>query len=230
MVDVAAAAGVSRQTLYNEFGSKEGLARALVRREADAYLSGVEEALVTGARGPGPVNGWPPPPSGPYAPRATTPRTGRAHRLLERAAARACPPRPDGGADGRVPRRAALAGRTARPGTGPGRAAAGGPVAAGGASELSRACEVATRLALSYVVAPGASEDVASLVRRAVRRRRTHPRATGPRANAVALFMILVRCALAAQGEPYRVSPSRRMSPVSLYGPVSARHWNQDHQ
>lgn len=25
MVDVAAAAGVSRQTLYNEFGSKEGL-------------------------------------------------------------------------------------------------------------------------------------------------------------------------------------------------------------
>src|SRR4051812_47333613 len=33
MVDVAAVAGVSRQTLYNEFGSKEGLARALVRRE-----------------------------------------------------------------------------------------------------------------------------------------------------------------------------------------------------
>ncbi|POX55633.1 TetR family transcriptional regulator [Streptomyces sp. Ru71] len=45
MVDVAAAAGVSRQTLYNEFGSKEGLARALVRREADAYLAGVERAL-----------------------------------------------------------------------------------------------------------------------------------------------------------------------------------------
>ncbi|MFS4097325.1 TetR/AcrR family transcriptional regulator [Streptomyces sp. AF1A] len=45
MVDVAAAAGVSRQTLYNEFGSKDGLARALVRREADAYLAGVERAL-----------------------------------------------------------------------------------------------------------------------------------------------------------------------------------------
>ncbi|MFF8287940.1 TetR/AcrR family transcriptional regulator [Streptomyces sp. NPDC016309] len=45
MVDVAAAAGVSRQTLYNEFGSKEGLARALLRREADAYLYGVERAL-----------------------------------------------------------------------------------------------------------------------------------------------------------------------------------------
>ncbi|MDF3297981.1 TetR/AcrR family transcriptional regulator [Streptomyces tropicalis] len=45
MVEVAAAAGVSRQTLYNEFGSKEGLGRALVRREADAYLAGVERAL-----------------------------------------------------------------------------------------------------------------------------------------------------------------------------------------
>lgn len=45
MVDVAAAAGVSRQTLYNEFGSKGGLARALIRRAADGYLAGVEEAL-----------------------------------------------------------------------------------------------------------------------------------------------------------------------------------------
>jgi AcrR family transcriptional regulator len=49
MVDVAAAAGVSRQTLYNEFGSKEGLAQALVRREVDGYLAGVERTLV-GAR------------------------------------------------------------------------------------------------------------------------------------------------------------------------------------
>ncbi|MBN0047943.1 TetR/AcrR family transcriptional regulator [Streptomyces actuosus] len=47
MVDVAASAGVSRQTLYNEFGSKEGLARALVRREADGYLAGIERALAT---------------------------------------------------------------------------------------------------------------------------------------------------------------------------------------
>ncbi|MCX4819262.1 TetR/AcrR family transcriptional regulator [Streptomyces sp. NBC_01142] len=45
MADVASAAGVSRQTLYNEFGSKDGLARALVRREADAYLRGVERVL-----------------------------------------------------------------------------------------------------------------------------------------------------------------------------------------
>ncbi|WP_438291790.1 TetR/AcrR family transcriptional regulator [Streptomyces sp. HUAS TT7] len=45
MVDVASAAGVSRQTLYNEFGSKDGLARALVRREADVYLRGVDRVL-----------------------------------------------------------------------------------------------------------------------------------------------------------------------------------------
>ncbi|MFV0127901.1 TetR/AcrR family transcriptional regulator [Streptomyces sp. HMX112] len=45
MVDVASAAGVSRQTLYNEFGSKEGLARALVRREAESYLRGVDRVL-----------------------------------------------------------------------------------------------------------------------------------------------------------------------------------------
>ncbi|WP_241741206.1 TetR/AcrR family transcriptional regulator [Streptomyces sp. L2] len=49
MVDVAAAAGVSRQTLYNEFGSKDGLARALVRREADGYLAGVDRALAGSA-------------------------------------------------------------------------------------------------------------------------------------------------------------------------------------
>ncbi|WP_431947311.1 TetR family transcriptional regulator [Actinacidiphila sp. bgisy167] len=49
MVDLAAIAGVSRQTLYNEFGGKEGLARALVRREAEAFLAGVERALDTAA-------------------------------------------------------------------------------------------------------------------------------------------------------------------------------------
>ncbi len=53
MVDVAAAAGVSRQTLYNEFGSKEGLARALVRRETENYLAGVARALARGASAAG---------------------------------------------------------------------------------------------------------------------------------------------------------------------------------
>ncbi|TJZ45206.1 helix-turn-helix transcriptional regulator [Streptomyces piniterrae] len=55
MVDVATAAGVSRQTLYNEFGSKEGLARALVRRETDNYLAGVDRLLAQeGAAAAGP--------------------------------------------------------------------------------------------------------------------------------------------------------------------------------
>ncbi|MGW1812481.1 TetR/AcrR family transcriptional regulator [Streptomyces sp. NPDC002125] len=54
MVDVAAVAGVSRQTLYNEFGSKAGLARALIRRAADGYLAGVEQVL-GGSRATGDV-------------------------------------------------------------------------------------------------------------------------------------------------------------------------------
>src|SRR6516162_3184348 len=45
MADVALAAGVSRQTLYKEFGSREEFAQALVLREADNLLDAVEQAL-----------------------------------------------------------------------------------------------------------------------------------------------------------------------------------------
>jgi AcrR family transcriptional regulator len=45
MADVAAAAGVSRQTLYSEFGSRSDFAQALVLREADRFLGEVEEAV-----------------------------------------------------------------------------------------------------------------------------------------------------------------------------------------
>ncbi|RSN68675.1 MULTISPECIES: TetR family transcriptional regulator [Actinomadura] len=45
MRDVAAAAGVSRQTVYNEFGDKWGLAQAVVIRDNDRYLDGIDRVL-----------------------------------------------------------------------------------------------------------------------------------------------------------------------------------------
>ncbi|MEV5828113.1 TetR family transcriptional regulator [Spirillospora sp. NPDC052242] len=42
---VARAAGVSRQTAYNEFGSRLGLARALAERELDGFVGGVQERM-----------------------------------------------------------------------------------------------------------------------------------------------------------------------------------------
>jgi AcrR family transcriptional regulator len=45
MGDVAAAAGVSRQTLYKEFGSRDEFAQAFVLREADGFIAAVEGAL-----------------------------------------------------------------------------------------------------------------------------------------------------------------------------------------
>ena len=45
MADIAAAAGVSRQTLYNEFGDREGLALRLALRETARFLDGVERAM-----------------------------------------------------------------------------------------------------------------------------------------------------------------------------------------
>ncbi|MFG3557984.1 TetR family transcriptional regulator [Micromonospora sp. NPDC047557] len=46
MGGVATTAGVSRQTVYNEFGSKAGLAEALARREVDRFVGDVREALL----------------------------------------------------------------------------------------------------------------------------------------------------------------------------------------
>ena len=45
MVDVARAAGVSRQTLYNEFGTKDALAQAMAMREIQRFIEGTERAL-----------------------------------------------------------------------------------------------------------------------------------------------------------------------------------------
>lgn len=49
MADVATAAGVSRQTLYNEFGTKDQLAMALALREATRFLDVLEQCVVVAA-------------------------------------------------------------------------------------------------------------------------------------------------------------------------------------
>jgi AcrR family transcriptional regulator len=45
MSDVAEAAGVSRQTVYNEFGSRPALVEAYVLREVEAMVAAVEDAV-----------------------------------------------------------------------------------------------------------------------------------------------------------------------------------------
>jgi AcrR family transcriptional regulator len=45
MADIARAAGVSRQTLYKEFGSRDEFAQALVLREAERFLLEVQTAV-----------------------------------------------------------------------------------------------------------------------------------------------------------------------------------------
>jgi len=45
MADVATAAGVSRQTLYNEFGSRDEFAQAFVIHEGERFLDGVDAAV-----------------------------------------------------------------------------------------------------------------------------------------------------------------------------------------
>ncbi|MFG2682886.1 TetR/AcrR family transcriptional regulator [Streptomyces sp. NPDC048392] len=177
MVDVAAAAGVSRQTLYNEFGSKEGLARALVRREADGYLAGVERAL-----------------SGPTDPRERLTATAEwmmsaAHEnALVRAMLTGCwserlpSPAPTAGpSSSAVPAQHRADGPLPSPGDFVSlvrdRAVAvlnaAGPLPPQDAAQLARSCELAVRLALSCVAAPPAEGGVADLVRTALPRRLT---------------------------------------------------------
>jgi AcrR family transcriptional regulator len=45
MSDIAGAAGVSRQTLYKEFGSRDEFAQAFVIHEGERFLDGVEAAV-----------------------------------------------------------------------------------------------------------------------------------------------------------------------------------------
>lgn len=180
MVDVAARARVSRQTLYNEFGSKEGLARALVRREADRYLRGVEAVLAE-----------PGPPARRLAALAEwTVATAAARPVLRalltgawgerlpaprpvRAGTRLAPVPEQRRADAGVPtpgellgqardRAAALLTRAAEDAGG-----TAGPegAAAGDAAGVVRSCELVLRLALSFVVASTGREAEGDRVR-----------------------------------------------------------------
>ncbi|MER8263251.1 TetR/AcrR family transcriptional regulator [Streptomyces griseus] len=147
MVDVAALAGVSRQTLYNEFGTKGGLAGALLRRAADGYLAGVDRALTA------------PAPDRPAAVALWTVRAARQDVLVKALLTGHWAeglPRPE-------PRPGPLGRNGGRPPPAPeellalvrDRMAAVSPgVAAGG-------CEIALRLALSCVVVPVPGDDAA---------------------------------------------------------------------
>ncbi|MDX5572674.1 TetR/AcrR family transcriptional regulator [Streptomyces sp. ID01-9D] len=148
MVDVAALAGVSRQTLHNEFGTKDGLAEALLRRAADGYLAGVDRALTA------------PAPDRPAAVALWTVRAARGDALVKALLTGHWAeglPRPD--------RRPGSRGRTAavRPPPTPeqllalvrDRMAAATPGAADGRGEI------ALRLALSCVIVPVPGDDAA---------------------------------------------------------------------
>ncbi|OXS31407.1 TetR/AcrR family transcriptional regulator [Streptomyces sp. XY006] len=174
MVDVAAAAGVSRQTLYNEFGSKDGLARALVRREADGYLAGVDRALAAHSD-----------PRDRITATAEWVTSAARDNALVRAMVTGCwserLPSPTLSA---VPSTSAV----------PAQRRADGPLPTPGdfvslvrdravtvlagpgalrsdTADLARSCELAVRLALSCVAAPPGEGGVADLVRSALHRR-----------------------------------------------------------
>lgn len=173
MVDVAAAAGVSRQTLYNEFGSKDGLARALVRREADGYLAGVDRALAGHSDTRDRLS-------------ATAEWTASAARdnVLVRAMLTGCwserLPAPTLTA---VPTTSAVPAqrRADGPLPSPGdfvalvrdravTSLAGPGTPKSDTADLARSCELAVRLALSCVAAPPGEGGVAGLVRSALQR------------------------------------------------------------
>ncbi|MFG3252862.1 TetR/AcrR family transcriptional regulator [Streptomyces sp. NPDC048172] len=156
MVDVAAAAGVSRQTLYNEFGSKEGLGAALVSRLVEDFLDGAARAVAESDRkGADPAASC-------AAAAAWMLRTARDEPIVY-AALTGC-----WGARMPLPAPARHAPAGVLPGE-PGALAValrnravsglGSPGEAGGQPVLERAYEAGLRIALSYVVAESGDPD-----------------------------------------------------------------------
>lgn len=163
MVDVAVAAGVSRQTLYNEFGSKEGLGTALVDRQVEAFLDGAARAAADAGRNGADTAACC------AASAAWMLRAARAEPVVHAALtgcwgtrmpppARKAPVRP-----GAVPGEPAELAAVLRDRTLDGlrtQAQPGPPgVALATRRGVGRACEVGLRMALSYVVAPVHTSD-----------------------------------------------------------------------
>ncbi|MFI1781005.1 TetR/AcrR family transcriptional regulator [Streptomyces rubiginosohelvolus] len=160
MVDVATLADVSRQTLYNEFGTKGGLAGALLRGAADGYLAGVDRALTA------------PAPDRPAAVALWTLRAARQDALVRALLTGHWAeglPRPDRRPDPR--------GRTGgKPPPEPGEllALVRDRMAAASPGVTAGRCEIVLRLALSCVIVPVPGDDVTDsralrLVREATR-------------------------------------------------------------
>ncbi|MBU7596507.1 TetR/AcrR family transcriptional regulator [Streptomyces sp. P38-E01] len=152
MVEVAAVAGVSRQTLYNEFSSKEGLGNALVSQRVEVFVQGAAATVATARREGGePAVCW------------ATGVVWILHRAREEAVVRAAL---TGGWSARLPlpqfspeqllsrlcdrMLAALD--------------AAGTVPLEDPRTWRRACEAGLRLALSYVVAPPREPEAAARV------------------------------------------------------------------
>ncbi|MFF9511658.1 TetR/AcrR family transcriptional regulator [Streptomyces sp. NPDC014724] len=170
MVDVASAAGVSRQTLYNEFGGKDGLARALVRGAADGYLAGVDRALRSVAD----------PRDGPAATAAWTVRAVRTNALV-RGLLTGCwserlprPARPAAPTSSSVPAQRWADAGTPTPAELLGQvrdrmvAALAGDRPSHDPEPLAATCEIVLRLALSYALVPASLGETAPLVRTVV--------------------------------------------------------------
>ncbi|MGW4840603.1 TetR/AcrR family transcriptional regulator [Streptomyces globisporus] len=160
MADVATLADVSRQTLYNEFGTKGGLAGALLRQAADGYLAGVDRALTA------------PAPDRPAAVALWTLRAARQDALVRALLTGHWAeglPRPD--------RRPGSRGRTGgKPPPEPGEllALVRDRMAAASPGVTTGRCEIVLRLALSCVTVPVPDDDVTDsralrLVREATR-------------------------------------------------------------
>lgn len=149
MTEVAAAAGVSRQTLYNEFSSKNGLARALARREAEVFLAGLDSTLAAARCTGGDAGEC-------FAAAARwTLRSARRSPLLHAALTGPGPGAPGAGPVPGAGLVAAVHARTVA-------------VLVDGCPRLlpedvGWACEAALRLTLSYVVAPAADDEESCL-------------------------------------------------------------------